>query len=617
MKRILFVFSFFLVSCINLSATKILILQPDSVSGKDAFVHSFHPDENYGKHHLLQALNWTISGLDAKLRFFIDFDLSSIPEKAIIVSAKLSLFESHENAASEGHSHLSGPNECYISRVTSPWCEHTITWNNQPIYSIHNQVLIPQDTISTQDYIDIDVTPLIMDIRNYPGTSYGLMCMLVTEQPYRSLLFASSDHENIDKRPKLVVKYDLPADTINLIPLDTLILQPDSLSGKDAFVHSFHPDENYGKSNLLQALNWTISGLDAKLRFFIDFDLSSIPEKAIIVSAKLSLFESHENAASEGHSHLSGPNECYIRRVTSPWCEHTITWNNQPTYSTHNQVYIPQDTISTQDYIDIDVTPLIMDIRNYPGTSYGLMCMLATEQPYRSLLFASSDHENIEKRPELVVKYYIPIETLTDNFIGYYVIEEINSSKTMPNHSDTIDYEIEINYSSVDTFDLQFVLETSSQDTIRAKVLNDSTFEIPMQDYINYDSTVLFITGYGKIFGDSIEIIYNTGGPVDSFHCVCKGTKKVTGLKRIGDNKSKIQIFPNPVTDFLNLDLKLSQNTIHELPLTILIYNTTGSIILRKELYCHSVNVSDLIPGSYYFIILEGSKKYSGFFIKK
>ncbi len=410
---------------------------------------------------------------------------------------------------------------------------------------------------------------------------------------------------------------------INLGATEILILQPDSVSGKDAFVHSFHPDENYGKSNLLQALNWTISGFDTKLRFFIDFDLSSVPENAIIESAKLSLFESHENAASEGHSHLSGSNECYIRRVTSSWCEQTITWNNQPTYSIHNQVYIPQDTISTQDYIDIDVTSLIMDIKNYPSTSYGLMCMLATELPYRSLIFASSNHDTIDKHPKLIVKYHIPVDTineiLVNNFIGYYMIEEINSSETTPNYSDTVNYEIEINYSSIDTFDLQFVIETNSQDTIRAKVLNDSVFEIPMQDYINYDSTILFITGYGKVFSDSIEIIYNTGGAIDSLHYVCKGTKKGTGLKRINEKKSMIQVFPNPVLDFLNLDLKLSQNEIIDLPLTLLIYNTTGSMILRKELNYNNyrVNVSELASGYYYFIVLNESKRLAGSFVKK
>lgn len=206
-----------------------------------------------------------------------------------------------------------------------------------------------------------------------------------------------------------------------------------------------------------------------------------------------------------------------------------------------------------------------------------------------------------------------------EQFTGKYFIEEIYTSETIPNYSDTINYEIEITYSDVDTFDIQFVLNAHFYDTIRAKVRNDSIFEIPIQEFIHYDSTSLFISGYGKLSGDSIEIEYIAGGSMDTFRCTCKGIKNVSGLSRITENKSKIQFFPNPVKDFLNLDLAFVPNWNYELPRTIVIFNTAGSMILRRE-FCFDkdrIPVSDLIPGNYFFIILNGNTIHSGCFVKQ
>jgi hypothetical protein len=210
-------------------------------------------------------------------------------------------------------------------------------------------------------------------------------------------------------------------------------------------------------------------------------------------------------------------------------------------------------------------------------------------------------------------------DTHPGQFTGKYSIEEISSSETTPNYSDTINYEIEITYSDVDTFDIQFVLNAHFYDTIRAKVWNDSIFEIPLQEFINYDSTSLYISGYGKLSGDSIEIKYLAGGSMGTIRCTCKGIKNISGLSRITENKPKIQFFPNPVKDFLNLDLAFAPNRNYELSRTIIIFNTAGSIVLRKKFNFDKgrIAVSELTPGNYFFIILNGNTKHSGCFLKE
>ncbi|SDK34622.1 hypothetical protein SAMN05421823_102515 [Catalinimonas alkaloidigena] len=185
-----------------------LVLQPNSVDGKDALVNLQYPNTNYGQSERLQSLSWTIDGSNVILRSYLAFDLSGVPVGSQITSAKLSLFAYHDGTLpSEGHSHQSGSNSAYIQRVTTFWDEETITWNNQPSYSIGNQVVLPQDTSALQDYVGIDVTGLIQDIKNNPAEGHGMVISLVEESPYRGLSFASSDHDVKEKRPMLTVTY--------------------------------------------------------------------------------------------------------------------------------------------------------------------------------------------------------------------------------------------------------------------------------------------------------------------------------------------------------------------------------------------------------------------------
>ena len=185
---------------------KIIEIQPDSITGKDAFVHSYHPDLNYGAYPILQSLCWTIYGSNTVLRSFIQFDLSLVGSDEEIVFATLSLYEHHlpENPT-EGHTHLTNSSASYISRVTEEWVESTITWNNQPAASANNRVFIPQDTNAFQDYVNIDVTALVNDIRTSGDGNHGFMISLVDESPYCALYFASSDYEYRHKRPKLTL----------------------------------------------------------------------------------------------------------------------------------------------------------------------------------------------------------------------------------------------------------------------------------------------------------------------------------------------------------------------------------------------------------------------------
>lgn len=120
----------------------------------------------------------------------------------------------------------------------------------------------------------------------------------------------------------------------------SIILRPDSAAGKDALLDSQYPTVNNGTTTDFAALSWTRNqGLSlTNARSLIEFDLSSIPNCAVINSAKVSLYCNTSSSLTQLNS---GTNSFFIQRITSNWNEHTVTWSNQPSTTTINQVILP------------------------------------------------------------------------------------------------------------------------------------------------------------------------------------------------------------------------------------------------------------------------------------
>jgi gliding motility-associated-like protein len=193
----------------------------------------------------------------------------------------------------------------------------------------------------------------------------------------------------------------------NLVYSTCISLNPGPAEGKDAFLLSRLPTTPLPNYTDFYAMAWTFRGTPMTGRGVIDFDLSSIPTGAIIDSAFLSLYYNNTS----GNSGHAGTNSSKLYRITSTWSESTVTWNNQPSYSTVNAVSLPSTTSTSQDFADIDVSPLIMDIWDNQSTSFGMLFKLDNESIYRAAKFATSDHANSAKWPEMEVCYTAPLET--------------------------------------------------------------------------------------------------------------------------------------------------------------------------------------------------------------
>lgn len=210
----------------------------------------------------------------------------------------------------------------------------------------------------------------------------------------------------------------------------TLSLRPDADEGKDAYFKTLEPDLNQGSHHDFSAITWTNQGRRVTCRSVIDFDLSSIPSNTVIQSAHLSLYNNPTSPNNWGN-HSNGGRHCnknvsnaaVLRRITSKWDEFTVTWNNQPSTTTVNEVSLARSKKQNQDYTDINVTSLVQDMVNAPASSFGFMISLETEELYRCLILASSDNPDPSKHPKLVITYSAPIEALA--------VEELKDSPVL------------------------------------------------------------------------------------------------------------------------------------------------------------------------------------------
>jgi hypothetical protein len=385
-----------------------LVLQPAGTLGKDAFIDSRMSTNNYGNHIDFPSMAWTNGATPVNARGLIDFDFSSIPSGATINSASLSLY-SYNSPANGSHSTLNGSNESVLSRVTSSWNENTVTWDNQPSITTQNQVFLPASVNSIQDYLNIDVTNMVQDMMNDPANSHGFLLKLVTEEFYRRMIFASSDNSDQSLHPKLEVTYT------EVVQADSCItMRPAGAVGKDAFIDSRMSTNNYGNHIDFPSMAWTNGSTPVNARGLIDFDFSSIPSGATINSASLSLY-SYNSPANGSHSTLNGSNESVLSRVTSSWNENTVTWDNQPSITTQNQVFLAASVNSIQDYLNIDVTNLVQDMMNNPSNSHGFLLKLVTEEFYRRMIFASSDNSDPNLHPKLEVCYSLVSSVAEEN----------------------------------------------------------------------------------------------------------------------------------------------------------------------------------------------------------
>ncbi|MBU1718110.1 MAG: DNRLRE domain-containing protein, partial [Bacteroidetes bacterium] len=341
---------------------------------KDAMVSSYAPDGNYGNNEAYSSYAWT-SGGAVYQRGYMEFNLDTIPENAVIIDATLIL---------SGIDH-SGANISYLECVTAAWEEAVITWNNQPATDTNHRITLAQTTSSTENK-DVDMKYFVQQWLSGNLDNYGIRIKLETEAVYRKMRFASSDYTtDTTLRPYLIVTYSLP--------VAFTALSPD----KDALICDYYPTTNLGTYVGFAATVWTFSGTPAIYRSLMELDVTGIPADATITRADLYLY----GLAHDPNTHS---NASYMQTVTSSWTESTVTWNTAPSATSTGQLSIPGTSGSTENDT-VDIKTFTQDWVDGTTDNYGMMMLLQNETPFAKLYYGSSDNADSEKHPKVEIEY--------------------------------------------------------------------------------------------------------------------------------------------------------------------------------------------------------------------
>ena len=169
-----------------------------------------------------------------------------------------------------------------------------------------------------------------------------------------------------------------------------LVLQPDGDNGKDAFIHTVHPDMNFGDLVWLTINN---AGTDHGL---IEFDVSTVPSNATINSATLELLE-------DGNCSFN-TNSIEVHTNEGPWSESSVTWNSAPTYGPLLVTNTGEGAGSVCEWLVFDVTAIVQDWVDGTGTNYGFRITGPSNgDVVKNIL--SSDYGIAAERPILRVDY--------------------------------------------------------------------------------------------------------------------------------------------------------------------------------------------------------------------
>jgi hypothetical protein len=189
---------------------------------------------------------------------------------------------------------------------------------------------------------------------------------------------------------------DLEADVTGLtypIEIDpTVTIQPDGTAVKDAYVLKT-TTFNYGTD-----IGLRVGGNDAS-RSYLQFDLSSIPNGADVVSASLTLLHAGY------YNQLNITVQCFL--VTQTWNETTITWNTQPTFDSNiSSSSLNFYTGSTGQLRTWDIKNIVSNWIS-TGVNNGLV-LKQTDTAGAEAIFYSSDNSSATDRPKLTISYNLP-----------------------------------------------------------------------------------------------------------------------------------------------------------------------------------------------------------------
>lgn len=266
--------SLLLASFTVLKAQNSVLIKPNVSQAFNCVVASPFPTTTSSSNPVnLVAAYWTASGSPGAWRSFFKFDLTVIPNGAIIDSAYFSFYSDNSSTyGSTGSPNYGVDNSAYICRNTTPFNSNNILWSGQPLYTLVNAVELVQSSSTSQNYIHLNATELLKDILNTVNNGFALV--LKNElSTYNSQIFCSSSHTDSSKHPSLLIYYHelFPQSSSNILEQNEFNLTQLSSKIQINFLESFQ-----GKAELIDINGSIIQSISGNNSRTIEFSKNNL-----------------------------------------------------------------------------------------------------------------------------------------------------------------------------------------------------------------------------------------------------------------------------------------------------------------------------------------------------
>lgn len=178
--------------------------------------------------------------------------------------------------------------------------------------------------------------------------------------------------------------------TVSLIS-DVVVMQPDGADGKDTYVTTAYPDDNYGNYNVL------LCGYAFTNQYWAYIQFNELDEPqyqgANVLSAYLSLYVIDRD----------GSGNFYIGFPVDPWDELSVNWNNRP--GPAGAGFIPADYPVGNEWVNYNVTTLVQAWLDGTEPHNGFILFDEDTSSQRYLRVYSSDYSQTEFAPQLIMSY--------------------------------------------------------------------------------------------------------------------------------------------------------------------------------------------------------------------